>query len=466
MEIFKVSAYDFVSEKHCQMSDNYEVKEALGEGSFGSVRKVTHRLTQEDRAVKILHKKKLNSSSNMQSILNEVNILRNLDHPNILRVYECYQDKFCYCIVTELCTGGELFEKITKTQRLSESLCADYIRQILSCLLYMHEKDIVHRDIKPENFLLDNNGTTANLKLIDFGSATFITKGKNLTHQIGTSYYIAPEVLEKNYNEKCDIWSAGVILYVMLSGTPPFTGKNDIEIFKKIKKGTYELKSSIWNNVSKPAKDLLQKLLNVNKNQRLSAREALRHPWLRSAIDHPIDRSHSERFINNLQSFHPHKKLQQLTLAFIASHLTRKAEQEEMLELFKKLDLDNSGSLSKQDIKNGISQFKYVSDKEVDEIMNEVDIDESGEIGYSEFLTACFSRRNLLSRQKLELAFKEYDVSNCGVIRKEDLKEVLGHDHYYDDSIWQSMIEEADKNRDGVVDIDEFSDMMLSLLVK
>lgn len=464
MEIFKVSALDFVTEKHCQMNENYEVKETLGEGSFGSVRKVTHRQTHEDRAVKILHKKKINNSSNMQDILNEVTILRSLDHPNILRVFECYQDKFCYCIVTELCRGGELFEKITGHQRIPESLCADYIRQILSCLLYIHERHIVHRDLKPENFLLDDHGPTANLKLIDFGSATFITIGKSLNHQIGTSYYIAPEVLEKRYNEKCDIWSAGAILYIMLSGVPPFQGKTDPEIFKRVKKGKYDLKSQVWNTVSKPAKDLLQKLMTLDPNTRVSAREALRHPWLRSAMDHPIDRNHSERFLVNLQNFHPHKKLQQLTLSFIASQLTTKTEQEEMLELFKKLDFDNNGTLSKQDLKNGISQFKQISDREIDQIMVEVDIDESGEIDYSEFLTACFSKRYLLSREKLEMAFQEYDTSHSGAITKDDLKDVLGKDHFYDDGIWQMMIEEADKNKDGVIDIDEFSEMMLSLL--
>jgi calcium-dependent protein kinase len=302
------------------------------------------------------------------------------------------------------------------------------------------------------------------LKLIDFGSATFITIGKSLNKQIGTSYYIAPEVLEKNYNEKCDIWSAGAILYIMLSGIPPFQGKTDPEIFKKVKKGKYDLISPVWNTVSKPAKDLLQKLMTLDPNIRVNAREALRHPWLRSAMDHPIDRNHSERFLMNLQNFHPHKKLQQLTLSFIASQLTTKTEQEEMLELFKKLDFDNNGTLSKQDLKNGISQFKQISDMEIDRIMIEVDIDESGEIDYSEFLTACFSKRYLLSREKLEMAFQEYDTSHSGAITKDDLKDVLGKDHSYDDSIWQMMIEEADKNKDGVIDIDEFSEMMLSLL--
>ena len=461
MEHFPVSAQEFVTEKHCQVNDNYEIKEVLGEGSFGSVRKVTHKRTHEDRAIKILLKKKLNKPEHMKDILNEVSILRGLDHPNILKVYECYQDKFSYCIVTEMCTGGELFERVNRNQCLPEPIAADYITQILSCLVYINEKHIVHRDLKPENFLLSSSQQFANLKLIDFGSATHFITGGFMKEKIGTSYYIAPEVINGHYNEKCDIWSTGVMLYLMLSGLTPFTGRNDKEIMKNVEKAAIHLTGGVWDRISRDAKDIIAKMLQKDVNLRITAKSALNHPWLHTAINHPIDRNKSIQILDNLQSFHPQKSLEKVTLSLIASQLTTKGEREEMLELFKKLDTDQSGTLSKSEIKNGFSLFKMITDEELDRIMHEVDIDGSGEIDYSEFIVACLDKHELLTQERLAMAFNEYDTERIGSITRESLKQFLGGEHHYDDSIWNNMIAEADKNGDGVIDKEEFSEMMI-----
>ena len=460
MDNFKITSHDFVSEKNCQLQDNYEIKESLGEGSFGSVRKVTHRLTHEDRAVKILHKKKLNNEENMKEIHNEVSILQKLDHPNILKVYECYQDKFCYCIVTELCSGGELFNKIANETRFSEAVAADYIRQILSCLVYCHEKQIVHRDLKPENFLLANNSPMANLKLIDFGSATYFSNGSFLNKKLGTVYYIAPEVIQQNYNEKCDIWSAGAILYMMLSGTPPFNGKNDSEILNCVAKGKYSLIGGVWDKINTGAKDLIRNMMNTNVSTRLTAKQSLNHPWLFTAIEHPIDRGKSSQLLSNLQSFHTEKKLQRAILSLIVSQIASKDEREEMLELFKKLDRDNNGTLSKQDLINGISLFNNITEREIDSIMNEVDVDKSGEIDYSEFVTAAINKNILLSSDKIMMAFNEFDISKSGGITVENMKAILAKDVACDDEVWTRIFKEVDKNGDGVIDLQEFSEMM------
>ena len=205
MDSFNVSVHDFATLKEGQLRDNYEIKELLGEGAFGSVRKISHKQLHEDRAVKILSKKYLKTEEELKVLFNEVSILRSLDHPNIITVYETFQDKFSFYIVTELCRGGELFDRITSQGVISEALAAEYARQILSCLVYCHDRRIVHRDLKPENFLLDNTSSSANLKLIDFGTAVLLNPGEFLTKQVGTSYYIAPEVIDSHYNEKCDI---------------------------------------------------------------------------------------------------------------------------------------------------------------------------------------------------------------------------------------------------------------------
>jgi calcium-dependent protein kinase len=461
---FKVSAHDFVTEKHCSLNDNYEIKEALGEGSYGSVRKVTHKRTREDRAVKILHKRKLQNPENIQELLDELYILRDLDHPNILKVYESYQDKYCYCLVTELCSGGELFDKIQSKKQFPEDVAAYYIRQILSCLYYCHEKHIMHRDLKPENFLFDYNSPTANLKLIDFGSATHFGPNEYFDQMIGTVYYIAPEVVQKHYNEKCDIWSAGTILYIMLCGTYPFSGQNDSEILENVRKGKYSLKGKVWDRISPEAKDLVRKLMNVDFRTRITARETLNHPWFTNAFEQQLDRSLSAQILDDLQSFHSEKKLQKATLSLIASQFTTKDEREQLRALFKKLDRDNNGTLSKHDILNGVGQFRNISETEAERILREVDSDQSGEIDFSEFVTASFDKKKLLSSERLNLAFGEYDVDRCGKITKEKIRALLGKDHEYDDSVWESMIQEADVDGDGVIDLQEFCSMMLSLV--
>lgn len=465
MDSFNISSHDFINQNSGQLRDNYEVKELIGEGAYGSVRKVTHRLTGENRAIKIISKKTIKNDEDRENILREISVLKNIDHPNILKLHETYEDKFSFFIITELCNGGELFDKITQNRVFAEAIAADYMKQILSCLVYCHDRHIVHRDLKPENFLLDNSSDTANLKLIDFGAANYCLPGQRITKKIGTSYYIAPEVIDDSYTEKCDIWSAGVILYIMLSGSPPFDGKNDVEILNNVKKAKYYFNGKDWDGISSNAKDLVRNLMDANQNTRISAKRALEHPWFSQALRHPLDPIQAGRILGNLKNFHWEKKLQKATLSFIVSQLTTKAEREEMLELFKSLDKDNNGTLSRQEIEEGMAMFVSVTGLkgEVDRIMQQVDIDGSGEIDYTEFITATMNKSMLLSQEKLELAFKMYDVDGSGTITKDELKAILGKQQQYDDSFWEGMIREVDKNGDGVIDIHEFSEMMLSL---
>lgn len=456
MDNFTVSANDFVTEKNCNISNQYEIQQVLGEGSYGSVRKIRHLVTGEYRAVKILHKNKLGSNSMMEAIMNEVNLLRMLDHPNILRVFETYQDKFCYCIVTELCTGGELFEKIVKN-RISETEAAEYIKQILSCLVYLHDKRIVHRDLKPENFLLNNCQHGSHLKLIDFGSACSFQPGQPMNKRIGTSYYIAPEILiNSQYNEKCDLWSAGVILHIMLTGSAPFQGKSDAEIMQKIQKTKIDQNSAAYKTVNPGAKDLLFKLLNVDAKQRFSARQALAHQWLRHQESQQLDRQSSQAFVDNMQAFHPNKNIEKLTLSYLTSHLLTSLELEEMTKLFKSMDLDQNGTLSKSEFKAGLSRFVSLSDSQIDTLMHDIDTDGSGEIDYSEFVTACCSSERLKSREILSIAFREYDSDGSGVIDRTKLKRLVGNHKSIDDRVWDKIIEEIDDKGRGSFDFEQF----------
>ena len=265
-----------------------------------------------------------NSRSNTAEIIKQINILKTLDHPNIIKIYEFYStDKYIY-IINELCTGGELFNKIVEVKYFTESTACFIMRQLLSAVAYCHDKGVIHRDLKPENILIENseekNKEFFNIKIIDFGTCEILKK-KKLTEQIGTSFYIAPEVLKNGYNEKCDLWSCGVILYILLSGCPPFYGKSEKEIFQKILDGKIDFnKNKIWSKISDEAKNLVTKLLQVDPQKRISASEALEDIWFKNNINiiKEIQTPNNfNMFIQNITEFCAEQKLQQATLAFL-----------------------------------------------------------------------------------------------------------------------------------------------------
>ena len=213
----------------------------------------------------------------------EIEILKNLNHPNIVRLYEVYENKSNIFLVTELCDGCELFEEISSRKQFAEHEAAHVTKQILQAIAFCHGKNIAHRDLKPENLLIDIN-QKGSIKLIDFGTSHhYGQEHSNMHAMYGTPYYIAPEVLTGNYTEKCDMWSIGVILYIMLCGSPPFNGSDD-QIIAKVKRGTWEFRGQIWSNISDEAKDIVTKLMTKNPEERLSAVDALDHPWIKSQV--------------------------------------------------------------------------------------------------------------------------------------------------------------------------------------
>lgn len=467
MEVLRISGGDFVIEKRGKLRDTYRIGKKLGEGAFGSVRKITHRITGDTRAVKTIHKKNLRSEEERQTFFNEISVLRSVDHPNILKLFEFYQDDKNYYLITEFCVGGELFDRIINSGHFSEAIAARYMRQILSVVAYCHERNIVHRDLKPENFLLDSADENANLKVIDFGTAQFFSHGVHMTQKFGTPYYIAPEVLKKNYNHLCDVWSAGVNMYILLCGFPPFGGQTDEQILKRVSVGRFSFPSPEWDNISFEAKDLISKMLNVDINRRITAVDALQHPWLSNASKAPINANTARSLFQNLKTFRTERKLQKATLSYIISQLSTKEDKQEMLELFKSLDRDSSGTLSKQELVEGFHLIfgDEVEDveAEIDKIIAQVDSNQSGDVDYSEFVLATMNRQKLLCREKLESAFKAFDLDGSGSISADELKGILGRYHNYDETMWQELIKEADNNGDGVIDLKEFIEMMLKM---
>ena len=265
-----------VNENKGDVLKYYVPIETIGEGSFGKVFKVKQRSTGHTFAMKLVSK----DTQNNKYFLNEINILRKLDHPNILKIYEYFSNEKYWYFVMEYVSGGELYEKICDMQFYDENKAAIIMKQIFSCVSYLNQMGIVHRDLKPENMMMTNKKDALEIKLIDFGTATFLKKGKKLKNKVGSPYYIAPEVLKGNYGLECDVWSCGVILYILLVGYPPFDGKNTNEIFQNITKGYYKINGEDWDNVSDDAKNLLNQLLEKTPSQRISAVDALKHPFI------------------------------------------------------------------------------------------------------------------------------------------------------------------------------------------
>lgn len=397
-----------------------------------------------------------------------------MDHPNIIKLYEIFEDKKYYYLVTEHLTGGELFDKITDEEffeEFTESDAANIMEQLFSSINYLHSNDVVHRDLKPENLLLEKTvGTEAlggkekfKIKIIDFGTATIYKKGQTLEERYGTPYYIAPEVLRENYNEKCDIWSLGVIMYVLLCGYPPFNGNTDKEIINAVKLGKYTLDEAEWDEISQEAKDLIRKTLTLDHKKRTSATDALRHPWFKEyALKEKIEKSIATKALTNLKNFNANIKLKQATLTFIVSQLVSKEEVENMEKIFMDMDENGDGMLSKDEIMNGYEKHfgEIIEQEEVDKMFDAIDTDGNGTIDYSEFLMATISEQQLLSKEKLKAAFNMFDKDGSGTIDKQEIKDVLGADGGMDEQQLEKIIREVDEDDDGEISFEEFENMM------
>jgi calcium-dependent protein kinase len=294
----KINKANFVAYKTGSITRDYTFGKNLGSGSFGTVRQAVHKGTNQMRAVKILKK----SEQDEEKLFLEVDILAKLTHPNIMQIYEFFDDQTNFYIVSELCSGGELFDTISEKGIFSEKEAAHLLKQILSAVCYSHQNNVVHRDLKPENILLDDKSNEPVIKLIDWGGARYFSKNKKMTKISGTPYYIAPEVLNEVYDERCDIWSCGVILYILLCGYPPFNGDTDTDIMKAVKKGQYDFPIEEWGSISKDAKDLVSHMLKYDPKRRLSALECLAHSWFKSH-DHTIDIKITQNAIKNMKQF-------------------------------------------------------------------------------------------------------------------------------------------------------------------
>lgn len=463
---FKISASTFVREQHGKITDFYNLlSPPLGQGAFGEVRKATHKQTQMARAVKIIVKSSA-TKEEQERLINEVNVLKDLDHPNIIRIYEFMQDDKNFYIVSELCNGGELFDKIIEKKSFTEKMAAGVLKQVLSATHYCHEHKIVHRDLKPENILYESKSDTSPIKVIDFGTSRSFDPNEKMNQKFGTPYYIAPEVLRKKYDEKCDIWSIGVIAYILLCGYPPFNGGTDKIIMDKVAKGQYNFDGDEWRVVSADAKDFIRHLLEFEPTSRYTALKALNDKWiLNQSAATEIEKPLMVSAFSNLKTFRADRKLAQASWVFLVSIMATKEEKAELLRVFQALDKNNDGLLSKEELLDGYKQYCKSGnpEDEMAAVMDAIDTNKSGAIDYSEFVMATVNRQGLLSKQRLQAAFNLFDKDGNGSISKEELKDFFANANMAD-SEWKKIIQEVDENGDGEISFKEFKEMMLRLM--
>jgi len=460
---------DFIKKRSVDFRSEYEVIEEIGEGGFGTVVRGINKRTGQERAIKVVRKENVNVTDHGK-LMDEVKLLIGLDHPNIVKTYEVFEDPFKYYIVSELLTGGELLDLITKNSHLGERGAARVMRQILGAVAYCHKFGIVHRDLKPENILFDSH-TEDTVKIIDFGLAQSFKPRQRLYGIKGTAYYIAPEVLDSFYTEKCDVWSCGVILYVMLSGYPPFPGRDNETIMRNVMKGKYNFNHSVWNTVSPGAKKFIERMLTFDPSKRCSAEEALHDPWFmqfmdQSALSQPI----AHETLDRLRSYRTNTRIQEAVWVYLVSYFSTKDDLKHLYKMFKTLDTDRDGQLTKDEIKAGYMKYRGMSDEmadiEAEKIITTLDTDRDGLVNYSDFINAAISRKMLLTKDKLEKVFRMIDKNGDGVITAEELRYIFNDERIskYPKDYFNQMIAQADKNNDGVISFDEFRDMMVSLM--
>ncbi|CAG9318369.1 unnamed protein product [Blepharisma stoltei] len=411
-------------------------------------------LDKSTRMLRILKRISKNKSENQlnQNIERpkEIKVWQVLDYPNLPRCYGLNETGDYHYIVMDFCEGERLTNKLREFQETEEKISI-IMRQILSTVAYLHSKRIAHRNIDPNHILIED-GSLVHIKLVGFGKSTFLT-GQKMMGQQGTSYFMSPEMIRGYYNEKCDEWSCGMIMYILLTGNIPYEGKSDIEIVEEIKTRPFQLNLKELKGISSQAILLLQHLLEIDPIARISASIALTHPWLVQANKKD---SGISGIIGKLRKYESQTGLSQVVSEYI-SQTIEPDDEKEIIKAFQVFDTNRDGIISKKELLEGFSHVEGIKNAhgDVDRLISKI-AELSETISYSEFLTLCLEQSKYVSKDNLFEIFKNLDINSQGKIAESDLKKVLDYKNKVSEEEWRNIITEADSNKDGYVDFDEF----------
>jgi len=419
------------------------------------------RETKEWFAIKSIRKSKV---SKIEVLKREIEILKEVDHPNIIKLISVHEDQKYIHLITELCTGGELFDRIiAKTQseegHFSERDAANLVWCILDAIHYCHEvQQIVHRDLKPENFLFLTEEEDSPVKIIDFGLSRHDDQAFGVMKtKVGTPYYVAPEVLNREYTKSCDIWSIGVITYILLCGYPPFYGDSDNQIFESVRAGRFDFPSPDWDSISDAAKDFICCMLRMDSSKRLTAAQALKHKWIREKSTYSHQRvTHRSRRSVTFTKFMGMKKLKKASLAFIAQHLT-KAEVGVLGDIFHDLDSHKSGFITLHELDDALKNGNFPTHIRTELSQLREDLRLNGEecLNWKDFLAATMDKGVALKEDKIREAFDHFRKSSATHIKEADLVDLFGGELQA-----KEILGDVDVDGDGRISYEEFRDML------
>ena len=448
--------------KQTDYKKKYEYIQMLGCGAFGKVRLYVDRQCKSFRyAIKTLKKDYFNKHI-LDSIEREVDILRSLDHPNIVKYFETYEDDHFIHIVMEYIPGDNLFKLITNKKyfKFTEKEICQLITCLLKAVLFLHHNNIVHRDIKPENILFSVPGDFNALKLIDFG-LSIQKNAKNENRRVGTPYYMSPEMIHGNFVYESDMWSIGVILFIMVTGKQPFRAHDKEGVFEKILNGKYDKKSLEKSKCSIELKDLIKKTLVKDYKKRISVESALQHKWFSLFEDNKNNfQVIDQDILDSLQNFQYTNILQKETFYYLAK-LSNDKEILKLKKAFEIIDKDNSGEIEYEEIPKIFEDLGIqASEQELKNIFNSLDFHCDGKVNYSEFLAGTISSLKIYKDDKLFSAFKYFDVNDEGYITSESILSALKASNVAVDEI--SLIDYFNKRKLKKINFEQFKTLVLA----
>mmetsp|Transcript_17655 Transcript_17655/g.35507 ORF Transcript_17655/g.35507 Transcript_17655/m.35507 type:complete len:517 (+) Transcript_17655:81-1631(+) len=472
--------------------------QTLGKGKFAVVKLATHKATGKQVAVKIINKENCKREDQLAKLDSEIAIMKKVHHPNCIEFYEMFDASNKLYIVMELVTGGELFDRIIAKEHYSETEAAGCFIQVMSAIEYLHSIGIVHRDIKPENVLYQSQAEDSPIKLADFGLGKLLDLHGSDSKQAmmtvcGTPSYLAPEVIQhKGYGMECDVWSAGVILYILLCGAPPFDQTAPMPmLFKAIINQRYSFPDPMWTEISDDAKDIIRRMMVVDVAKRLTPRGVLEHPWLKRYQKSDLPTVQMTGMQQRLKDWNAARRLKGAISTFAAlirmssevlTEMPSAAQQEDILskvrsdearlqvlrEAFDMLDRDHSGVIDLQNIADSLKALNFIkSPVELKAMLQRFDVRKTGTIDFDEFCImmgpAYYMRKASSQEEELAHIFDAFDLQRTGTINPSELKEILSRlgQSLTDDEL-DDMVRQADANSDGVIDFNEFRSFLLN----
>jgi calcium-dependent protein kinase len=422
-------------ELYTDIQRHYTFVSVIGHGQFGTVRKALHIRRQSDLegsrvqapvAIKSVSKDRI--TKNIELMRQELTTLKAVDHPNIIRLYSTYEDRKYLHLVMELCSGGSLMDRLATEGVYSEKEAADIMQKLFSGVLHLHSSFICHRDIKPENILFPIAHDYSEVKIADFGMACKFGD-QPLTKRVGTPYYIAPEVVQGGYSKECDVWSLGVVLFVLLSGEQPFNGLDIDTILMNASCENFSFDSSVWRKISTNVKNLIKAMLRADPDFRISLSEAIEHPWFRQTLQGlPV-----EVPVSILNSLKQHRA-GNLLFNEAAKVIVRTLCNEDIYELrnvFRSLDTQRTGFITAEGLDRALqragldlAQGEIQSNLKA-EIIRPNDMLGEGKIKYTDFLLATLDFKKVLDDELFWNAFRYFDIDNDGQISATELRKAL-----------------------------------------